>query len=89
LSQLFKTTSLLIISKTAMATPTINIEPLVPNEAQQEAKEDILYDARSIGDIEADYDEEDGADGNEDAAEEGVNDIAWNAMRAFHKAGAS
>jgi hypothetical protein len=59
-----------------MATPTINIVPLVPDQVQQEEEEDIFYDARSevsIGDIEADYDED--GDGNEDAAEEGVNDI--------------
>ena len=60
-----------------MTTPTISIVPLVPDEDQQEEEENIFYDARSesvsIGDIEADCDEDDG--GNEAAAEEGANDV--------------
>jgi hypothetical protein len=52
------------------------IEPLVPDELQEEDEDpNVFYDARSemlIGDIEADYDKDGG--GNEEAAKEGVND---------------
>jgi hypothetical protein len=61
-----------------MTNPTVIIEPMVPDELQEEDEDpNMFYDARSevsIGDIEAGYDEEYGG-GNEEAAEEGVNDV--------------
>jgi hypothetical protein len=60
-----------------MTNPTVIIEPLVPDELQEEDEDpNIFYDARSevsIGDKEADYDEDGG--GIEEVGEEGVNDV--------------
>jgi hypothetical protein len=57
-----------------MTAPTVRIDPLVPDKGQAEDDDnDIFYDTRSevsIGDIEADYD-----DDGEQFDEEGANDI--------------
>jgi hypothetical protein len=57
-----------------MTPPTVRIDPLVPGKGQaSDDDDDIFYDARSevsIGDIEADYD-----DDGEQFDEEGANDI--------------
>jgi hypothetical protein len=57
-----------------MTAPTVRIDPLVLDKGQVEDEDDaVFYDARSemlIGDIEADYDDDD-----EQYDEEGVNDI--------------
>jgi hypothetical protein len=57
-----------------MTAPTVRIDPLVPDKGQAEDDDDdIFYDARSevsIGDIEADHD-----DDGEQFDEEGANDI--------------